>query len=269
MVLEKEATGHIAGESGMAKSLPAAEPKTTAKFHLRLLLAEDDPIIQESATVSLNMLGYSCDVVNNGREAIQALSEKDYDLVLLDCRMPEMDGFEAAGIIRDPESMVRNHAVPVIAVTGGAAPQTSDPFLAAGMNDYLAKPYCIGDLQAVLDKWLPNSPQHDGDEASSRSDIRARFEADDAVRSLFIAKAPEYVAALKSSVKEGNTEGVRHHAHKLAGAAAAIGASDVAGLAAEMEKISYSSEMSNAEQKQQQLAEAFDILQALLTREVS
>lgn len=265
VVLEKQTDENISGQSGMAGSLPSGDSNTTAKFHKHVLLAEDDPIIQEAVTRYLNLLGYSCDAVDNGREALQALAERDYDLVLMDHMMPVMDGFEAAGIIRDPESKVRNHTVPVIAMTGGTASQTPSRFLAAGMSDYLAKPFYLSELESVLDKWLPNSPLNDGDGGTAHSGSQTHYENDAAVLSLFIAKAPEYVAALKNSVKERNTADIRHHAHKLAGAAAAIRASAVAGLAAEMEEFSFSNEISEAEQKQRQLSEAFENLLASLT----
>lgn len=252
-------------QSSMAKSFPLSESVATAGSHKHLLLAEDDPVNQEVAALFLETLGYSCDAVGNGSEALHALAERDYDLVLMDCMMPVMGGFEATGIIRSPESNVRNHAVPVIALTGRA---TSDSFgrcLAAGMNDYLSKPYRIHELDAMLAKWLPGSPQKYGSGEYSQAGLQEQL-ADDEVLALFVAKAPEYVAALQSSLIEGNAPGVCHNAHKLSGAAAAIGAGTVADLAAEMEELGTRNELSKAEQKQQQLSEAFENLLAMLTR---
>lgn len=216
----------------------------------------------------LDKLGYSYDVVENGCEALLALAERDYDLVLLDCMMPIIGGFEAVGIIRDPESKVRNHAIPVIALTGRASSDILDRCLAAGMNDYLEKPYNICGLKTILAKWLPGSSLNDGNESTDQTGIQAQLTADKAVLSLFVAKAPEYVAILQNSVKDRDSSGARFYAHKLAGAAAAIGASAVAGLAAEMEEFCICNEMSKAEQKQQQLLVAFDNLMTTLAENV-
>jgi CheY-like chemotaxis protein len=88
-----------------------------------------------------------------------------YDLVLMDCQMPEMDGFEATGAIRDPQSGVDNPQIPVIALTASALKGDRQKCLAAGMNDYLAKPIHYVDLAAILQKWLP----HEAESSSSQS----------------------------------------------------------------------------------------------------
>ena len=122
----------------------------------RLLLAEDDPINQVVSTAILEKLGYQVDVVANGQEALQALEGNDYALVLMDCMMPEMDGYAASAAIRDRTSAVRNHDIPVIALTANAMREDHEKSLAAGMNDYLAKPVEIPRLRALLEKWLKN-----------------------------------------------------------------------------------------------------------------
>jgi hypothetical protein len=123
----------------------------------RLLLAEDDPINQIVSTALLEGLGYEVDVVANGHQALQALEGKDYALVLMDCMMPEMDGYAASSVIRDRTSPVRNHDIPVIALTANAMREDHEKSLAAGMNDHLAKPVEIPRLRALLDKWLKDA----------------------------------------------------------------------------------------------------------------
>jgi len=119
-----------------------------------LLLAEDDPISQIVLRKMLEKLGYQVDVVSNGCEALHALAEKDYGLVLMDCMMPEMDGYEATAVIRHSTSTVRDHGIPVIALTANAMQEERKKSLDAGMNDHLTKPFEIPRLLAVLEKWL-------------------------------------------------------------------------------------------------------------------
>jgi CheY-like chemotaxis protein len=126
----------------------------TTRRNCRILLAEDDPINQAVVRAFLMKLGYAVDIVENGRDALQLLAEYDYHLVLMDCQMPEMDGMESTAIIRDPGSHVRNHAVPIIALTAYALKGNRERCLAAGMDDYLTKPLDLDSLGTLLDKWL-------------------------------------------------------------------------------------------------------------------
>ncbi len=120
----------------------------------KILLAEDNIINQKVAQKMISSLGYNADVVANGIEAIQALEKIDYDLVLMDCQMPEMNGFLATMAIRGPDSSVRNHNVPIIAMTANAMAEDREECLKAGMDDYLSKPVNKSKLSEMLDKWL-------------------------------------------------------------------------------------------------------------------
>jgi len=121
---------------------------------IRILLAEDDPTAQKIIPILLKCYGYQVDVVGDGKEAVQALEKNDYSLVLMDCMMPEMNGYEATAVIRDPASAVRRHDVPVIAITGNVMKQDRDRCIAAGMDDHLPKPLSLDDLLAKLAKWF-------------------------------------------------------------------------------------------------------------------
>jgi CheY-like chemotaxis protein len=93
------------------------------------------------------------DVAGDGREGLKLLGESDYALVLMDCMMPVLDGYETTAAIRDRTSNVRNHAIPVIALTANAMREDRDKCLAAGMDDYISKPIVVPLLLATLEKW--------------------------------------------------------------------------------------------------------------------
>ncbi len=126
--------------------------------HYRILLAEDELTNQTVTQKMLMRAGYLVDVANNGKEALSALEQHDYDLVLMDCMMPVINGYEATALIRDPVSKVRNHAVPIIALTANAMKEDHDLCLAAGMDDYHAKPIEYPQLLAQLEQWLKQTP---------------------------------------------------------------------------------------------------------------
>ncbi len=106
---------------------------------------------QRVAVLLLKGLGCSADIANNGTEAVRAYSTGRYDLVLMDCQMPEMDGYTAAATIRQQEPAGRRR--PIIALTANAGQEVRERCLAAGMDDYLAKPVRMEDLAAILDRW--------------------------------------------------------------------------------------------------------------------
>ena len=124
-----------------------------AQRGIRILLAEDNIINQKVAQSILGKIGYKADVVANGLEAVSALEMINYDVVLMDCEMPEMDGFQATAMIRDPKSKVLNHKVPIIAMTANAMKGDREKCIEAGMDDYLSKPVKKEVLAAVLEKW--------------------------------------------------------------------------------------------------------------------
>jgi CheY-like chemotaxis protein len=144
--------------AGAAVGPPSVAPGAVKQDGDRLLLVEDNFVNQRVAVYMLTKLGYRVDVALHGREAIDMLSKFAYDLVLMDCQMPEMDGFEAARTIRDRNSCVLNHDVPVIAMTANAFPEDRARALANGMNDFLAKPVDRAVLAAMLAKWLKSEP---------------------------------------------------------------------------------------------------------------
>ncbi len=122
------------------------------RHNLKILLAEDNPINRKVATHLLGKFGFQVDTANNGKEAIEALKTKDYEVVLMDIQMPEMGGIEATSVIRDLNSEVLNHDVLIIAMTAHAMKGDRDMCIKAGMNDYISKPVKPNVLLDVIEK---------------------------------------------------------------------------------------------------------------------
>jgi PAS domain S-box-containing protein len=128
------------------------------KRRVRILLAEDNVVNQKIALHVLEKkLGYHTDVVTNGKEAVESLEKFDYDLVLMDCQMPEMNGYEATSTIRDQNSAVRNHNIPIIAMTANAMKGDREKCLAVGMDDYVTKPINLKKLAEAIEHYIHNN----------------------------------------------------------------------------------------------------------------
>ncbi|HSH60737.1 MAG TPA: response regulator [Acidimicrobiales bacterium] len=134
-----------------------AESRPRSRGHV--LLAEDNPVNQKVALVMLEKIGHQVDVVANGKEAVAAVSRRPYGVVLMDCQMPEMDGYEATRQIRQ---MSGGGRIPIIALTAGAMKQDQESALSAGMDDYLSKPVKLAELAEVIERWIPGNPEVDG-----------------------------------------------------------------------------------------------------------
>jgi signal transduction histidine kinase/DNA-binding response OmpR family regulator len=136
---------------------PAARtPAATAAARTgRLLLVEDNLVNQKVALVNLKKLGFDVQVAGNGREALIALAGNRFDLILMDCQMPEMDGFEATRAIRQREEQSAAKRIPIVALTANALEGDREQCISVGMDDYLTKPFKQEQLREVLDRWLP------------------------------------------------------------------------------------------------------------------
>jgi signal transduction histidine kinase/DNA-binding response OmpR family regulator len=119
---------------------------------VRVLVAEDNPVNQKVAARTLDRLGFRCEIAGNGKLALEALARAEFDVVLMDCQMPEMDGFEATRRIRESEGGT-GRRLPVIAMTANAMAGDREACLEAGMDDYIAKPFNPSDLTAVIERW--------------------------------------------------------------------------------------------------------------------
>jgi TMAO reductase system sensor TorS len=141
-------------------------PVSARGLNARVLLAEDDIINQEVAITMLHGMGCTVELVRDGQEAVKAVAKQDFDVVLMDCLMPKMDGFEAARELRRQEQASGRH-VPVIALTANAMRGDREQCLAAGMDDFLSKPFRKDQLRGVIERWLGgnNAPAVSGESA--------------------------------------------------------------------------------------------------------
>ena len=221
---------------------------------VRILVAEDNATNQTVALAMLRRLGYTADAVANGHEVITALQQIPYHLVLMDCQMPEMDGYEATRRVRQSEGWINVPDLPIIAMTANAMKGDREKCLLSGMNDYLPKPVELAALASVLDLWLPGIQEESNDPpaevvvACSDSSPLAIFDPqqlterlmDDGAMSRqvvsgFVEDLPEHLANLQKSVRGGAVSDARRNAHSIKGAAATIGAYAMSAAAAEME----------------------------------
>jgi PAS domain S-box-containing protein len=239
--------------------IPARDtaPVALAFSGARILLAEDNPVNQKLAMRLLQRLGAEVHLAANGIEALQALRESDFDAVLMDCQMPQLDGYQATRQLRSPEGRVRNPSVPVIALTAHALATDRTKCLAAGMNDYLTKPINPKHLQEALTKALAplgKRPVHDGPGGAALFDEPALLVRTDDDRDfarelidLFVRSARETLAQLAESVQNGaDSETIRKLAHSLKGSAATASAAAMAAACANLERVAGSPQVPGA-----------------------
>jgi len=134
----------------MGRAVPIAPTRLTG----RMLLVEDNPVNREVATGMLELLGYHVDSTENGQRALEVSAAGAYDVILMDCQMPLMDGFTATSHIRERERQTQAARIPIIALTANAMEGDRDRCLAAGMDDYLSKPFSQDHLKEIVSRWL-------------------------------------------------------------------------------------------------------------------
>jgi PAS domain S-box-containing protein len=207
-----------------------------SKRHGRILLAEDNPVNREVMLAMLVQLGHHADSVENGREAVEALSKNRYDIVLMDCQMPEMDGYEATRCIRASSGRVLDPSIPIVAVTAGAMAPDREKCLSWGMDDYLVKPIDPAQLCRVLDKWLAVAAERTAfDEAALMKRLMGNRQLAGKVVRAFLDTVPAQLARLREYIALRDGAAARREAHTLKGASASISAESLRQAALEAE----------------------------------
>lgn len=222
----------------------------------RVLLVEDNVVNQAVALGMLEELGCDTVVAVNGQQAIERFTMEEFDVILMDCEMPVMDGFSATAAIRDLAKDSKK--VPIVALTANAVDGDRERCLAAGMQDYLSKPISVETLHATLKKWLPAGPgdtRHHGQDAidtTSLDNIRnlRGVGGDKMVRrvvDLYLESSSTLVEDLCSGLSQGNAEAVRQDAHALKSSSLNVGACALATLSRELEDMGRSGELTDTD----------------------
>jgi PAS domain S-box-containing protein len=266
--------------SAPARSVTQPFHPTAAKSSARILLVEDNPTNQEVAAAMLKKIGYNAELAHNGEEALKALIDAEYDVVLMDCEMPEMSGYEATRRIRKLEGSNRNARIPIIAFTADGASGERDKCLEAGMNDYLAKPIELKQLDRVLEKWLPahangstpasahKRPPAKTATVFNQEALLARLMGDKDLASKviagFLSDVPRLLSKLKNTLEKGDAEAARVQAHTLKGAAATVSAENLRALSDTTQEAVRAGNFTQALSLLPELEEAVETLQITL-----
>ena len=283
---------------GLAPAAPKADALLQAqdKFDASVLLAEDNPVNQEVALSMLETLGCRVEIASNGREALEAVSRTGFDLILMDCQMPEMDGYQATEAIRESERTPgeEKERIPIVALTAHAMEGDRDRCLAAGMDDYLAKPFSQGQLNEILGRWLNREPATRGVAADKGNRLRRPRrtlklhlprspKALDTIQALQRQGKPDLLArviniyledslrlleALRQALSQGNGDGLKLQAHSLKSSSANVGALRLAELCKELEATGEGKSMDGIHQRIARIEEEYASVRKELTAEL-
>ncbi len=248
--------GHFDEASLRQPNQAQANLHKLAKLDGKVLLAEDNPVNQEVAIAMLQTMGITPRVANNGREALALMEEETFDLVLMDCQMPQMDGFEATERRREQERNLGLPPLPIIALTANAIVGDREMCLERGMSDYLSKPFSPEQLHSLLCVWLPQrDPSDDSLEFENSVEpspqvVVTPLEVDrdvlEQLRSLregllpkviqlFRASCPDLIATWENALAQGDADTVYKTAHSLKNSAANLGITELAAECRQLE----------------------------------
>jgi len=237
-------TGSAQRMKAVVDARPAEDPASDfSRTSARLLVVEDSLVNQQVAVSMLRKAGYEPEVAVNGIEALEVLEKGAFDLVFMDCQMPELDGFETTRLIRNGQAGEANRTLPIVAMTANAMVGDRERCIAAGMDDYIAKPVRKQDFLRMLEKYLQHRIESFGSYAASgettandpvngeifdEKGMLMRLDQDtDIAREIilqFIEEAPALIAGLRQALLEEDARQMCLMAHTIKGASATIGA---------------------------------------------
>jgi signal transduction histidine kinase/HPt (histidine-containing phosphotransfer) domain-containing protein len=268
-------------EKTAAPAPPKADQPLAERFPLRILLCEDNEINQKVAARILKQLGYMCDLAVNGREGLEALDRQHYDLVFMDMMMPEMDGLTATRAIRERQKDGAAHPnynsrILIIAMTAHAQQSDRESCLAAGMDDYLAKPIRPADVRGAIERWAPQihpvaaarlavapdaaiaaavvqaAPAPAGEPSVEMARLVDLTEDNpESMRELiemFYKQTAQQLNQIEDAVRANNFADVGHIAHSCKGASATLGMTRLAAALLKLEKLGNSGALAGAEE---------------------
>jgi diguanylate cyclase (GGDEF)-like protein len=287
----------VAGRPGEEPAHAVPAPRTPAR-QFRVLVAEDNRTNQMVAAGMLSMNGCVCEFAADGREAVAAAQRQQFDLILMDCSMPEMDGYEATAHIRLLEEAL-GRRTPLVAMTANTQRGDAEKCLAAGMDDYLAKPITLVELRHKLEKWLPHTdsatphvphpalpqladaaapPEHGYSRASDHAGPLDRS-VFDKLRDIlgatlphaitpYLEDTPVYLDELEAAVASGDIETARARAHAIKGSSGNFGATDLSQLTQQAEHFALQHRLDLIAPLLPQLRAMYEDVAAFLSREV-
>jgi PAS domain S-box-containing protein len=254
----KEVTANSSKPSGIS-SAPARRPEKptapaptstpTPRAGVRILVAEDNVVNQKVTSRQLQKLGYGCDIVSNGLEVIAATGKNRYDIILMDCQMPDMDGYEATRLLRQNE---RTKDIRIIALTANAMQGDREKCLTAGMDDYISKPVKIETLKEALELSVSLLAAAPAPVATTPARPAVNHRALEQIQmlatpeepnlvaefiDLFLEKAPQNLARLRNAAQTSNPDELQQGAHSLKGSARNLGAERLGDLLHELESL--------------------------------
>ena len=268
------------------------------KIGAKILVAEDNPVNQKLVTEVLRIFGCDITLVENGKEAVLMYEQNHYDMILMDCQMPEMDGFQATKIIRSRErEMDAGTETVIVALTANARKEDKDRCLACGMNDYLSKPFTMNQLANVILKW--HSPADQQELAACEAPLPAGYQADglsipvddslldietiESIKSLqspqspdilekllaiYLTNGPGLIGNIESAINDECCDSIRESAHGLKSASGSIGARKIFELSATLENMGREGKIEGAGMILGEVKQLFPMTCKLLEQEI-